>query len=265
MATAEATASESIPTLFGSAYKEESKQWLAHAREAQPTLTRIMEERDVSKLSQIGSLRDGALALPIPASFDQNKRKKAERLRQLYVDMCDVTTAIVYTAVSEKNSGYAAQAVEALNELDKRDIDPRLRKLVEQSLGAPWLAVTRANQAAETEEEKMASKVSDPESEKYGGPDTRNVIKICLGRGQNSSLADAEAAAASLLIGKLTNLNVREIKRGAPLTSLVSPRIPTGTKIFPIRVIADSMGNESRTDYYFFRDEFGEWSAVPKS
>lgn len=66
--------------------------------------------------------------------------------------------------------------------------------------------------------------------------------------------------AASALMGA-TGLQIKEITRGKPLESLLSSRIPSKAKVFPIRIIdehADSL------DFYFYKDESGDCKAQMK-
>jgi len=73
---------------------------------------------------------------------------------------------------------------------------------------------------------------------------------------------------------------IKQIKRGEPLKSVNSIKIPSGTLIYPIRlVMSDSgllsvlavgsgMGGSPNTpsvmniDYYFYKDSFGEWNSI---
>ena len=110
--------------------------------------------------------------------------------------------------------------------------------------------------------EKIIASVSDPDNEKYGGPNTKTVIKFVTGQGQNNSNANMMAGLTAQL-GNLVGVKYKEIKRGQPLESL-GPQIPVGTKLFPIRIEMDANGAEQTTDYYFYKDEFGDWKAEIK-
>jgi hypothetical protein len=63
----------------------------------------------------------------------------------------------------------------------------------------------------------------------------------------------------------MTGAKLKEIKRGAPLEALASLKVPAGTKLYPIRVVAEAIGNEQNSDYYFYKDEFDTWGAIQKN
>jgi TPR repeat protein len=126
-----------------------------------------------------------------------------------------------------------------------------------------------AQKTADKVVEETASEVNDPEPEKFGGPPTDVVVRI-ITSGGNPDINNPQSVEAMLMMGLLKGLNankplIRDIKRGKPLTSLISAQIPTGTTVFPIRVtIASAMGPSQNMDFYFYQDEFGDWSAVEK-
>jgi hypothetical protein len=54
-----------------------------------------------------------------------------------------------------------------------------------------------------------------------------------------------------------------EIKRGEPLESTGGGRIPSGTKLFPIRFLVTTSLGQTRADAYYYKDPFGEWNSEP--
>jgi len=109
---------------------------------------------------------------------------------------------------------------------------------------------------------KIVSSVSDPETGKYGGPDTAVVVKFVTGQGQDNSYSNMMSGMTAQL-GQLTGVKYKQIKRGAPLKSL-GPTIPVGTTLYPIRIVIEVHDMEQSTDYYFYKDEFGDWKASLK-
>ena len=117
--------------------------------------------------------------------------------------------------------------------------------------------VQRNQKIADGIAEDQAKQVLDPDAEKNGGPPTITVVKLMNGSTSNS-VEDME------IISKF-GLQIKEIERGQPLTSLISANIPTGTTVFPVRIILQGMdGSNMRQDMYFYKDEFGEWASVIK-
>ena len=112
---------------------------------------------------------------------------------------------------------------------------------------------------------ETASRISDPESCKYGGPDTFTAVKLGL---SNESLNSSEKQAGisvGMLMMKMSGLEIKTIRRGRTLECLGYTQIPKGTVMYPIRFIMTSpTGMEQSVDIYCFKDEFGDWSSIPK-
>jgi hypothetical protein len=126
-------------------------------------------------------------------------------------------------------------------------------------------AVEDSKKMADQMAAKQAQEVSDPDAGKAGGPPTITVIKLMNGT-PTSSTVNNEQVMMATIAQKIMGVSIKEIKRGEPLTSLISPRIPTGTKVFPIRIVAVSAsGPENNVDLYFYKDEFGEWASIVKN
>ncbi len=154
----------------------------------------------------------------------------------------------------EKNP---AEAVKWLRKASVNETNKEVPDLAKEALKDPSLAVHVVKQEASDIVDNLSKTISDTEPEKYGGPKTPIVIRLALG-GQKS---DAAGNLAVMVQGKMAS-RFKEIKRGQPLTSLISVKIPTGTKVYPIRlVISEEAGS---VDYYFYKDEFGDWAAVEK-
>ena len=122
-----------------------------------------------------------------------------------------------------------------------------------------------ANAMGKEQQDSATRQVTDPEPDKFGGPPTDVVVKFALGQGNNSSAENAENAAVGMIMSAFTGMKLKEIRRGKPVEALLSFEVPTGTKMYPIRVIAEAMGNEQIVDSYFYKDEFDVWAAIPKS
>jgi TPR repeat protein len=138
-----------------------------------------------------------------------------------------------------------------------------LKKIAPQDFNSGESIVQRSQNIADGITEDQTKKVSDPDAEKNGGPPTITVMKLMNGSTSNS----AENSAQNMMMGIVSKfgVNVKEIKRGEPLTSLISSNIPTGTTVFPVRIILQGMdGSTTRQDMYFYKDEFGEWASVIK-
>ena len=138
-----------------------------------------------------------------------------------------------------------------------------LKKVAPQDFNTGESIVQRSQNIADGITEDQTKKVSDPDAEKNGGPPTITVMKLMNGSTSNS----AENSAQIMMMGIISKfgVNVKEIKRGEPLTSLISANIPTGTTVFPVRIILQGMdGSTTRQDMYFYKDEFGEWASVIK-
>jgi hypothetical protein len=117
---------------------------------------------------------------------------------------------------------------------------------------------------------ETSAAVKDPEPEKFGGPSTETIVRIVTSSGESINGNPQELANIMLftLIQKAASKNkplIQEIKRGRPLTSLISAQIPTGTEVFPIRLlIASALGPTQSMDFYFYKNEFDDWAAVSK-
>ncbi len=138
-----------------------------------------------------------------------------------------------------------------------------LKKTTPADFNSGESIVQKSQNIADKIAEDQAKQVSDPDAEKNGGPPTITVMKLMNGSTSNS----AENSAQIMMMGIVSKfgLQVKEIKRGQPLTSLISANIPTGTTVFPIRIILQGMdGSNTRQDMYFYKDEFGEWASVIK-
>ena len=138
-----------------------------------------------------------------------------------------------------------------------------LKKIAPQDFNTGESIVQRSQNIADGITEDQTKKVSDPDAEKNGGPPTITVMKLMNGSTSNS----AENSAQIMMMGIVSKfgVNVKEIKRGEPLTSLISANIPTGTTVFPVRIILQGIdGSNTRQDMYFYKDEFGEWASVIK-
>jgi TPR repeat protein len=138
-----------------------------------------------------------------------------------------------------------------------------LKKIAPQDSNSGESIVQRSQNIADGITEDQTKKVSDPDAEKNGGPPTITVMKLMNGSTSNS----AENSAQIMMMGIISKfgVQVKEIKRGEPLTSLISANIPSGTTVFPVRIILQGMdGSTTRQDMYFYKDEFGEWASVIK-
>jgi hypothetical protein len=80
--------------------------------------------------------------------------------------------------------------------------------------------------------------LNDPDSEKYGGPSTSVILKL------------------------LPNIrqNCKKVLRGKPLESILLPNIPSGTVMFPVKIIQDVFSPE----VLFYKDEYDEWHVIDK-
>jgi TPR repeat protein len=155
--------------------------------------------------------------------------------------------------------GVPKDPVEAVKWLNKAVAsgDKAVAEKANGALRSPELIVIAIKQKSAEAAEAIAKTVKDEDPEKYGGPKTLVVIRLALGGGSSDVSSDV-----ALMVGGSMDIHVKEIKRGEPLTSLISAKIPTGTKVYPIRlVISDEVGSQ---DFYFYKDEFGEWGAVKK-
>lgn len=134
-------------------------------------------------------------------------------------------------------------------------IDSSSYKTPELSIDVTGPATDKPNQASTSINQKLddlvkriASEVNDPNAGKNGGPDTLTAIKL-----------------GGVTFFEMQGLKVAEIKRGDPLESLISEKIPTGTRIFPIRYVTIVPGgSEQKIDTYFYKDEYGDWNCVHK-
>jgi len=183
------------------------------------------------------------------------------------VTLCTIATLTGFKDTKNFNPDKSVAAmVEALNisrNNNFSDADQSVvKKLIEMSKSDGSFDSAWSNQMSKELQSSIASKVSDPDTKKYGGPNTATVIKFITGQGQNNSIANTIAGQTAQL-GQLTGLKYKEIKRGAPLKSL-GPTIPVGTLLYPIRVVIDIQDMEQTTDYYFYKDEFGDWKSTLK-
>ena len=110
--------------------------------------------------------------------------------------------------------------------------------------------------------DEIIRSVKDADSDKYGGPNTATVIKFVTNQGQNNSYSNMMAGLTAQL-GQATGVKYKEIKRGGTLKSL-GPKIPVGTTLYPVRIVIEIHDMEQSTDYYFYKDEFGDWKATQK-
>jgi len=125
--------------------------------------------------------------------------------------------------------------------------------------------VTDSAKRASDIAKKQASEVSDPDTGKDGGPSTLQVMKLANGTKSDSSEESAQVMMSGIIEGIL-GVKVKEIRRGDVLSSLISARIPTGTKVFPIRlVVTGPSGDTFNQDMYYYKDEFGDWASVKKN
>jgi hypothetical protein len=123
----------------------------------------------------------------------------------------------------------------------------------------PYRAKAMAAQIAE----KQAKDVSDPDAAKFSELPTLTIIKLAQGNSSVSMQNDMSVITGALMQG-IAQVKIKEIKRGQPLESLVSLQIPTGTKVYPIRIVSSGQGMDQTQDFYFYKDSFGDWADVPK-
>jgi hypothetical protein len=139
------------------------------------------------------------------------------------------------------------------------------------------------NEAGKEYIEKTSASVIDREPEKYNGPPTEVIIRFSLADGDRSTAQNQALVGFGAQISSMMGVKLKEIKRGEPLRSTLSRSIPSGTKMFPIRLVYDSgtlgvvagssltmltgapAGPDTLTaDLYFYKDSFGEWNAIKK-
>jgi TPR repeat protein len=108
----------------------------------------------------------------------------------------------------------------------------------------------------------IVDSIKDSELGKFGGPDTGTVIKFVTGQGSGNGSVNMLAGYTTQL-GQARGLKYKEIKRGPTLKSL-GPTIPVNTILYPIRILEDANGMEQTVDFYFYKDEFGDWKATLK-
>jgi TPR repeat protein len=140
-----------------------------------------------------------------------------------------------------------------------------LREAVNNALKVPEIAQVTIQERSADILDQMAKLVKDPESGKDGGPTTKDVIRVINGGQENNVYGNASVIFGAIAQGMVQGkADVEAIRRGKVLTSFLSSKIPTGTEVFPIRVIFSSQIGSPQQDLYFYKDEFGDWAAIPK-
>ena len=172
--------------------------------------------------------------------------------------------AVLATGVDGKISKNLPEAVTWLDKAAKSN-DKKWADRADKALSTTELATIRMKQGSDHMLDEMVKIAKDPDSGKYGGPSTKDVLRILNGGGTANASGSFNVLAGAMLQGMTLGMSsVEEIRRGKVLTSLLSNKIPTGTEVFPIRVIYSSKIGSPQQDMYFFKDEFGDWSAIPK-
>jgi len=179
-------------------------------------------------------------------------------------DRCSLLLGVLYGAGEfkgikvSKDLKMAYSYLKKANNSKNPEISDEASKLIKKIELEPEIIQIKN---ADTRDEIVQS-VADPESEKYGGPDTATVIKFATGQGQDNNYANMMSGLTAQL-GQATGVKYKEIKRGATLKSL-GPTIPVNTILFPIRIVMQIQNMDQTVDYYFYKDEFGDWKASLK-
>ena len=172
--------------------------------------------------------------------------------------------AILATGGGDKTSKNLPEAVAWLDKAAKSK-DGKWSNQATKLLETRELATIRAKQNSDNMLNEMVKLAKDPDSEKYGGPATKDVLRVINGGGTDNISGSFNIMVGAMMQGMTQGMSsVEEIRRGKVLTSLLSSKIPTGTEVFPIRVIFSSKIGSPQQDMYFFKDEFGDWTGIPK-
>jgi TPR repeat protein len=102
----------------------------------------------------------------------------------------------------------------------------------------PQEALTRMNQAQNAKSREVKSRTVDSEAGRDGGPQTEDIL-VAVGA---HAFGEGQVA----------------IKRGEPLVSQ-GGRIPSGTRLFPVKISGNVAGLDAVFTFRFWKDEFGDW------
>lgn len=218
---------------------------------------------------QVESLNN-QLNAPPPDFWGLSSMEAAQQAIQAHQDNADelqrqLAIAEKRLAAARENARpFHLERIRLQNKEDNRQANPSSQ--TDDPVGALMQSARRITDQTVTE---TAAAVKDPEPEKFGGPPTETIVRIITSDGASVNGNPQELANTMMfaLMQKMMQKTplIKEIKRGKPLTSLISAQIPTGTEVFPIRVlIADALGPTHNMDFYFYKNEFDDWAAVSK-
>ena len=166
----------------------------------------------------------------------------------------------------------------------QQDAQSDAQKAIESILaGVEKLKTQDPQTVAMEEQKKLQAEAADPEPEKYGGPSKEVILKLM--NGGNISEADNPSNQNQAMMAALGNLapKIKQIKRGEPVKAVISRKIPSGTVLFPIRLVMSDSGliamlaagsgmggsptaqSVINVDYYFYKDSFGDWNSIKRN